>query len=653
MGATITRSTGSRFRALRTIRGQIFLGFCTIGVLTGALGGYGIYATTVSNRIVADTYDRPLMAINFARAASVAFAQMENQVLQLQLTQDATPAIAKLKSLTTTFFEDLAVAEQRSMSQPALAIAVTLRRLAETWVAAVAASTQNDHIPESVGHGLAALSDDIMEKFDRLIELTAEDGFRERQRSLSELGRTTVISITYSLLALILGVIITFVLSRRILRPLSAAVGAADRIAAGDFAAAIPAARHDELGSLLRSMQSMQTSIRATMDREADERRSAQRRLVDAIEGSREAMMLVDAEGRIVIMNRQVRRLLPQSAGDIAPGASFDELAACALSARPASGNGRGQPAAAILANEGEVQLRPGLWLRVSRSSTQDGGFFLFWSDISDIKEREERLVEAMREAEGASRAKSNFLATMSHELRTPLNAIIGFSEIISTEMFGPIGNPRYHEYGTVILRSGRHLLGVITNVLDYAKTEAGQAQLRSETVDLIEVVHDCAQIVRDQCDRGELTLDCAMPAGPLLIQGDAAKLRQMLLNLLSNAIKFTNVGGSVTIDLAAAPAGGAVLSVSDTGIGMDAADIPVALSPFRQIGSRLARRYEGTGLGLPLAKAFAELHGATFAIASAPGEGTTITVRLPGDAGASGIAHPAPALVHRIDAAA
>ncbi|MBV8285933.1 MAG: hypothetical protein JOZ35_03320, partial [Hyphomicrobiales bacterium] len=247
----------------------------------------------------------------------------------------------------------------------------------------------------------------------------------------------------------------------------------------------------------------------------------------------------------------------------------------------------------------------------------------------SDIKEREARLLEAKQEAEAGSRAKSYFLATMSHELRTPLNAIIGFSEIIADELFGPVGEPRYREYSGLVVRSGRHLLNVINSVLDYAKSEAGHAELRREPVDLTEIVADCLGMVDDQSRRAEVEVRRVLPDAPLVISGDDQKLRQMLLNLVSNAIKFTNAGGSVEVRLAAAD-GRPVLSVSDTGIGMKPEDIPTALAPFGQIDSRLARKYEGTGLGLPLAKAFAEMHGAAFAVRSELGVGTTITIVFP-----------------------
>lgn len=623
------------FHPLRTIRGKIFLAFCAMSVLTGAVGVYGIFATTVANRIVVDIYDRPLMAINFARSASSIFAQMGNQVLQARMTGDLATMRAKLKNLSSNFFDDLGIAEQRSMSPGALAAAHKVRGLARDWLAAVEAPMDERRIASTPGVLLVALSEQIMDEFDRLIELTAEDGFHQREQSLRQLGRIRQINLTCCLLAVLLAGLATFVLDRRIQRPLSKAVVAADRVAAGDFEAKIPDESHDEIGSLMRSMRHMQASIREMMLREEAARRSAQARLVDAIEGSHEAMILVASDGKIVILNSQVGQFLPQSSVELAPGSPFAEALRRVVPAGSLNGgSGVGDPAE-VLATEGEVQLRPDLWLRVSRSVTQEGGFFLFWSDISDIKEREARLLEAKQEAEAASRAKSYFLATMSHELRTPLNAIIGFSEIIESELFGPVGEPRYREYSSLVVKSGRHLLNVINSVLDYAKSEAGRAELRCEPVDLTEIVTDCLGMVEDQGRRAGIDMRRLLPDAPLVLSGDDQKLRQMLLNLVSNAIKFTNAGGSVEVRLAAAD-GRTVLSVSDTGIGMKPEDIPTALAPFGQIDSRLARKYEGTGLGLPLAKAFAEMHGAAFAVRSELGVGTTITIVFPEEADGS-----------------
>jgi two-component system, cell cycle sensor histidine kinase PleC len=238
-------------------------------------------------------------------------------------------------------------------------------------------------------------------------------------------------------------------------------------------------------------------------------------------------------------------------------------------------------------------------------------------------------LRDAKERAESASRAKTEFLANMSHELRTPLNAVIGFSELMAREMLGPIGQPRYKEFADDILRSGRHLLDIINDILTIAKSEAGKLTLDVDEVDIADVVEECRRMMGESAARAGLTLDCADMRGLPRLAADSVKLRQVLLNLLSNAIKFTPSGGRIALEAASA---GDMLAVriADTGIGMKPGDIPIALAPFGQVDSRLSRKYEGTGLGLPLTKAFVELHGGRLEIESAPDCGTRVTVLLP-----------------------
>jgi len=245
------------------------------------------------------------------------------------------------------------------------------------------------------------------------------------------------------------------------------------------------------------------------------------------------------------------------------------------------------------------------------------------------LRETVRELERARIAAEESSRVKSQFMANMSHELRTPLNAIIGFSEVIRDALVGPVA-ARYKDYARDIHSSGRHLLGLINDVLDLSKIELGRLELHEEPVVLAKVVNDCQRLIAQRVRASNLELAIDLPADLPLLRGDELRLKQVVLNLLSNAVKFTPVGGRITLTARTTTDGGIVLAVTDTGIGMKSEEIPIALEPFRQIDSALNRRYEGTGLGLPLARTLVELHDGMLCISSAPGRGTTVTVTLP-----------------------
>ena len=249
--------------------------------------------------------------------------------------------------------------------------------------------------------------------------------------------------------------------------------------------------------------------------------------------------------------------------------------------------------------------------------------------EIAERIRAEQALISANRAAEAANRAKSEFLANMSHELRTPLNAVIGFSDSMLQGIFGQIRNRKYLEYIRDIGGAGRHLLAVINDILDLSKVEAGEETLDESELDLGESIASCRTLVQGWAEKAEVELTTEIPQRPILLLADARKCRQILLNLVSNAIKFTPAGGRVTIRARREAGQACAIEVQDTGIGMDEADIPKALAIFGQVDSGLSRQFDGTGLGLPLAKRLAELHGAELEIESARGAGTTVTVRF------------------------
>ncbi|MCZ6610289.1 MAG: PAS-domain containing protein [Alphaproteobacteria bacterium] len=266
----------------------------------------------------------------------------------------------------------------------------------------------------------------------------------------------------------------------------------------------------------------------------------------------------------------------------------------------------------------------------VHRAAMPGGGFVASYTDITDLKQVEAELVKARDLAETANRAKTEFLANMSHELRTPLNAIIGFSEIMESGVMGAIEDPRYNEYIHSINESGNHLLSLINDLLDLSKIEVGKADMEEENLDLVTTIESCLMFVREQAEDKGLSLVSRLPPRFPPFRGDRRRLKQIFINLLQNAVKFTGPGGTVTVSLGHETGAPVHVMVEDTGIGMSAAEIPRALERFSQVGTGLQRKYEGAGLGLPLARSLAKLHGGDIEIESSEGIGTTVKVILP-----------------------
>ena len=249
--------------------------------------------------------------------------------------------------------------------------------------------------------------------------------------------------------------------------------------------------------------------------------------------------------------------------------------------------------------------------------------------DITDRKAAEMALIAAKEEAELASRSKTEFLANMSHELRTPLNAIIGFSQVMADEVLGPMGSERYAGYARDIATSAQHLLGIISDILDVSKLEAGRVEIEDDEIEIGQMARDVLHLVVERARSLHVAIDVEVPADLPRLKVDGLKLKQVLLNLITNAIKFSHPGGRVLIRGHLAE-DGLRIDVVDHGIGMDAAEIETAVTRFGQVASTWNRKHPGTGLGLPLAIGLVELHGGRILIASEKGAGTTVTICLP-----------------------
>jgi two-component system cell cycle sensor histidine kinase PleC len=360
----------------------------------------------------------------------------------------------------------------------------------------------------------------------------------------------------------------------------------------------------------------------------------ADQRLRDAIEAIPEAFVLWDAEDRLVLCNSYFQRLHKLPEDTVLPGTPYEIISE--IGEMPeARSRLRQTSSLAPGARTFEAQLEDGSWLNISERRTKDGGYVSVGTDISQIKQHEQKLVDLARKyeaeknrAEEANQTKSKFLANMSHELRTPLNAIIGFSEIMGSEMFGTLGSGKYQEYCQDILTSGRYLLEVINDILDMSKIEAGRMKLDFETLDLEQTLAESLRVVSGRAEAKNLSLNADI-VGNLMVTADRRALKQIAINLLSNAVKFTPDGGKIIVR-SRALTNSVVLMIADTGIGITPQSLMKLGRPFEQVESQLTKTYHGSGLGLAIAKSLARLHGGSMRLRSKIGGGTVVCVSLP-----------------------
>jgi two-component system, cell cycle sensor histidine kinase PleC len=387
-------------------------------------------------------------------------------------------------------------------------------------------------------------------------------------------------------------------------------------------------------------------------------------RLRDAIETIPEAFVLWDAGDRLVLCNSHFQKLhrLPDSA--VAPGTSYEtiiEVGSMPEVRTRLHDTANQAPGARTF----EAQLEDGSWLHISERRTKDGGYVSVGTDITRIKEHEQKLVdndlrlratvidlkrsqaalerqaveladlaekysEEKTRAEEANQTKSKFLANMSHELRTPLNAIIGFSEIMESGMFGKLGSEKYQEYCHDILTSGHYLLEVINDILDMSKIEAGRMKLDMEPLDLSKTLAESLRVVAGRAHDKHLMIDANIEQA-ISVVADRRATKQILVNLLSNAVKFTPDGGKVVVRTRLL-GDTIVLMIADTGIGIAPHSLARLGRPFEQVESQLTKTYHGSGLGLAIARSLTHLHGGTMRLRSKLGTGTVVCVSLPRD---------------------
>jgi two-component system cell cycle sensor histidine kinase PleC len=357
--------------------------------------------------------------------------------------------------------------------------------------------------------------------------------------------------------------------------------------------------------------------------------------LTSLINGMSDSATLWDHADRLILWNDRALEIHADIGETLVLGGSFaNVIARCADLERP-DGSSREEFIASSLArHQSATGNREEIWigrrcLSIAERQLPGGAVLRLETDVTAQKIHEVELRAAKEKAEAASHSKSTFLANMSHELRTPLNAVIGFSDILKSQMLGPIGNDKYLEYASHISDSGAHLLHLVNYILDLSRIEAGRYELRRELLGPTELIADVLRLMRVSADKANIELLTAVAAELPSLLVDRRAIRQVLLNILSNAIKFTPAGGRISISANVVDDMLAIV-VADTGIGIAKEDLPRLANPFEQAGDAYSRNQGGTGLGLAITKKLAQLHGGTMRIDSAIGEGTTVTVELP-----------------------
>ena len=380
---------------------------------------------------------------------------------------------------------------------------------------------------------------------------------------------------------------------------------------------------------------SVVTDITPLTEAEAEVSRRAEE-MAAMLASIRHGVMLWGPDHRLIASNAIVAELMNHPPGLLTPGRSEDEILDSMVRRGECGDGPQGSAEAQALRTRDRsttyirtLQLRSGRIIEIRSDPTPGGGWLSTFSDVTEARQAEEELRRAKESAEAANQAKSRFLATMSHELRTPLNAVIGFSDALLREATNP-APARVAEFARQINESGRNLLGLINIILDVARIEAGRFDLASDQVDVERLVRQAVRQADAAAQAAEITLTTEFTPPLPTLRADERRLAQVLRHLLSNAVKFTEIGGTVTAGARMEPDGRLLILVRDTGIGIREGDLERVFEPFTQLDSTLARRYQGSGLGLYVSRALVAGHGGRLTLHSVAGEGTTAEIRLP-----------------------
>jgi adenylate cyclase len=508
-----------------------------------------------------------------------------------------------------------------------------------------------------------ALSRGLSRRVDDLVDNAKLDITGANIAALSVVQWSTWILIAAVVLSLASSVVIVWLyVGRNIIARLTALSDRMLTLAAGDLKSPLPAGGKDEIGRMAEALGVFRATAVEMEEANLKEIREARTRLTDAIESISEGFSLYDADDKLIVCNSRYRGLFASHADVMQPGTSFETIVRTAVD-RGLIEDADARPDAWMRERlerhrspgETHVQRRSdGRWIRVSERKTANGGVVATYTDITELKQHEaeladlvEKLKVARDAADQANRTKSNFLANMSHELRTPLNAIIGYSEILQEDAADK-GDAAPIDDLQKIESAGRHLLGLINNILDLSKIEAGKMDVFIEEVDTKALIEEVLSIVTPLADKQENVVKLICPADIGSFRSDQTKVKQCLLNLLSNANKFTSKG---TLTLTAAREDNARMSfrVSDTGVGMTKEQLGRLFEAFSQADASTTKRFGGTGLGLAITKHFCTMLGGDVAVESSAGKGSTFTITLP-DQGVAPAVGQAPAVAPAAD---
>src|ERR1035437_4174763 len=447
-----------------------------------------------------------------------------------------------------------------------------------------------------------------------------------------------------AIIGLLLSIVATVLLSRSIVTPIQSVTNVMHRLSSGDTEVEIGyRGRGDEIGQMVEAinvfrkntieMRAMEIENLETEKKNLREIGEARARLTDAIETISEGFSLYDADDKLVIFNSKYKTLFSAHADVIEPGTTFETIARTAAE-RGKIDNTDGSHEAWMAERTAQhkaptsahIQHRSdGRWIQVSERKTAEGGVVATYADITELKQREAELAAARDAADAANQTKSSFLANMSHELRTPINAIIGYSEILQEDAADKNDNEPIEDLQK-IESAGRHLLGLINNILDLSKIEAGKMDVFIEAVDIQALINEVLSIVKPLTDKDENVIEVICPVDIGSFRSDQTKVKQCLLNLLSNANKFTSKG---TLTLTVAREGGFQVrfGVSDTGVGMTEEQLARLFQAFSQADASTTKHFGGTGLGLAITKHFCTMLGGDVTVESTPGKGSTFII--------------------------